>query len=287
MTPAFSTVACPDWTLQTVFERAAQAGFGAVELRSFGDESRAFACEPAHTAPEKVRAWSARWGVRVACLATSCRFDEPIFPPVVGNAISDTERTVRLAQRAVTLAATIECPLVRVFGFELPTSESVTSGEARVIERLAKVCDHAHRTGVSVALENGGTWATGRSLRSIIDRVGSPLLGACLSVPVCCAAGETPAGAASALGHTLMAVRVKDMHAGRPVELGAGEVPVSGALAHLKGAGFTGPVIFEWDRAWMPELAHADTVLPGAARWLHAHCTATAAARPAASRALA
>lgn len=279
MTPAFSTVCCPEWTLPTVFERAAQAGFGAVELRTFGDESRAFACEPAHTAPEKIRAWSAKWGVRVACLATSCRFDEPIFPPVVGNAISDTERTVRQAQRAVTLAATIECPLVRVFGFELTTSERVAAGEARVIERLAAVCDHAHRTGVSVVLENGGTWATGAALRGLIDRVGSPLLGACLNMAVSGAAGETPAAAAEALGTRLMAVRVKDLSAGRPVELGAGEVPVSAALTHLRSAGFAGPVIFEWDRAWMPELAPADAVLPGAARWLHAHCSA-AAERP-------
>ncbi|MFN0011239.1 MAG: sugar phosphate isomerase/epimerase family protein [Phycisphaerales bacterium] len=283
MTPAFSTVACPEWTLSAVFEHAATFGFGAVELRTFGDASRAFACEPAHTAPEKIREWSGRFGVKVASLGTSCRFDEPIFPPIVGSAISDVDRTVRIACHAVTLAATIECPLVRVFGFEFPSSEGRKSGDARIIERLAKVVDHAHRTGVSVMIENGGSYPTGQSLMPLIRTINSPLLGACLNTASAGAAGESPAGGIASLGSALMAVRVKDLRAGRPCPLGEGDVPVASAMAALRAARFTGPVIFEWDRAWMPDLAHAQAVLPRAARFLHeAAATATAAAHAAA-----
>ncbi len=274
LTPAFSTVACPEWTLAAVFERAAQAGFAGVELRTFGDASRAFACEPAHTAPEKIRAWSGTAGVRVVSLATSCRFDEPVFPPVIGNAIADIDRCVRQAQRAVTLAATIECPLVRVFGFELPSAERLAPGEARVIERLQKVCDHAHRTGVSLMLENGGTWTTAGAVASLVHRTGGPLIGGCLNVALAHAAGEDPAGGIAALGPGLMALRVKDLRDGRPVALGSGTVPVERALDAARRAGFAGPAIFEWDRAWMPDLAPADRVLPAAARWLHARCAA-------------
>ncbi len=279
MTPAFSTVCCPEWTLAAVFERGAAMGFGAVELRTFGDASRAFACEPAHTAPEKIREWSARFGVKVASLGTSCRFDEAISPPIIGHAIGDPDRTVRIACHAVTLAATIECPLVRVFGFELPSTQRRAAGDARIIERLAKVADHAHRTGVSLMVENGGSYPTGQSLNTLIRPIASPLLGACLNIAVAQAAGESPAGGIAALGPSLRAVRVKDLRARRPCPLGEGDVPVAGALAALHALRFAGPVIFEWDRAWMPDLDPAQTVLPRAARFLHD--AAAAAARPA------
>jgi len=40
MRTAFSTVACPEWTLEDVASFAAEAGFGGVDLRSFGHRSR-------------------------------------------------------------------------------------------------------------------------------------------------------------------------------------------------------------------------------------------------------
>ena len=287
--PAFSTVACPDWTLSTVFERAAHAGYAGVELRSFGDASREFACEPAHTAPEKTRRWADDAGVRVVSLATSCRFDEAIFPPVIGNAIGDPDRCVRIAKHAVTLAATIEAPLVRVFAFELPASERRAAGEARIIDRLGKLVDHAHRTGVRIALENGGSYPTGESLLPILQSVNSPLLGACFNIATAFAAGERPAGGIAALGDKLLMLRVKDLRAAGdagcgptramlPCPLGTGSVPVLDACSSARRAGLSVPIVFEWDRAWMPALEHADTALPASAKWLHDACRAHAAA---------
>lgn len=285
--PAFSTVACPDWTLATVFEHAARAGYSGVELRSFGDASRDFACEPAHTAPEKTRRWSDDAGVRVVSLATSCRFDEAIFPPILGNALGDPDRCVRIAKHAVTLAATIEAPLVRVFAFELPSSERRAAGEARIIDRLGKLVDHAHRTGVRVAIENGGSYASGESLLPILRAVNSPLLGACLNVATAFVAGERPAGGIAALGDKLFMLRVKDLRPADPAtradgphramvpcQLGTGSVPVLDACASARRAGLSVPVVFEWDRAWMPQLDHADAVLSASAKWLHDACRA-------------
>ena len=78
--PAFSTVACPEWPLETVFANAARMGYLAVELRTFGDNSRSFACDPALTAPEKIRGYTDKFGVQVGVLGTGIRFDAPISP---------------------------------------------------------------------------------------------------------------------------------------------------------------------------------------------------------------
>src|SRR3981081_682694 len=98
--PAFSTVACPGWTLERVAREGASFGFEAVELRSFGENPTLLSCDPALTAEDKTRAMFTDAGAEILSLGTSIRFDEPIRPPVLGLVISDTERSVRQAKRA-------------------------------------------------------------------------------------------------------------------------------------------------------------------------------------------
>ncbi len=264
--PAFSTVACADWPLDLIAARCKQWGFPGIELRTFGDASREFACDPALTDALKIRRMFHEAGTQIVSLATGIGFDEPIRPPVIGNAISDTERTVRAAKRAIDLAITIECPLVRVFGFEIQHAEPQKTALARIVARLKRVVDHAHRTGVRVMLENAGGFMTSSSIIQIIDSVNSPLLGACFNVANAHAAGEDPGIGAANLGDRLLAVRVKDLKNGRPVPLGTGEIDWTSAVKAAARTKHDEVLIYEWDRAWLPGLASADDVLPGAAK---------------------
>ncbi|HYE02140.1 MAG TPA: sugar phosphate isomerase/epimerase family protein [Phycisphaerales bacterium] len=263
--PAFSTVACLDWTLEQVAAAAREWGFEAVELRTFGADSRLAACDPALSDEDKTRTTFRGRGVEILSLATSVRFDERAGPPVLG-ALADAHRPVREAARAVDLAVALECPLVRVFGFELPRREKRPAGLARVVGRLAAVVDHAHRTGVRVVVENGGSFPTAADLLEIIGRVGSPLLGAAYSLAPAVAAGEMPSDGIALLGSRLWLARIKDLAGGRPVPLGSGELPCKQMVCELVRAGFPGPLVFEWDRAWLPDLAGPNAVLPEAAR---------------------
>ncbi len=283
--PIFSTVACPDWSAEAVFETAARCGYLGVELRTFGAGSRGFASDPALTAPEKIRGLSDRYGTPVRSLGTSCKFDDPIWPPVVSHVFFDNERSLREAKWCIDLAITIECPLVRVFGFEPPPRESVVESTTRIAERLKLVVAHAHRTGVRVMLENGGRYRRASEIAAILDMVDSPLLGCCYNVAVAHSAGEGPDAGLNVLGDKLLAVRVKDLRDGAPCMLGDGVVPVKAALGMLARDGFDGPVIFEWDKAWNPGLAPAETVLaPAAARMFEWVKAATPDARPEAAR---
>ncbi|MGD9689574.1 MAG: sugar phosphate isomerase/epimerase family protein [Phycisphaerales bacterium] len=259
--PAFSTVACPERSMSEVFELAAQAGFLGVELRTFGAASRGPSSDPALTAPEKVRALVDRFGVRVCSLGTSCRFDEPVWPPVIGWAIADVERSIREAKWHIDLAIALESPLVRVFAFDPPPRESTRSATARIAQRLKLVVGHAFRTGVRVSIENGGRFATAARLMAIIDAVDSPLLGVSYNVAVAAAAGEAPEHGLNVLGDRLLSLRVKDFKGEEACALGDGDVPVREAVTRAARAGASVPVIVEWDRAWIPGLAPADKVL--------------------------
>ena len=263
--PTLSTVACPEASLREVADLAERFGFEAVELRTFGTDSKRFACDPALSSEDKSRTLFRTRGIEILSLATSCRFDATIFPPVLGHVFMDTERSVREAKSAVDLAIQLGCPYVRVFAFEVAAREQPKAAIARIAGRLRKVCDHADKTGTKVVVENGGSFETAIQLRDLIENVSHPLLGASYSVATGFAAGDSPAASVAALGSRLWVARVKDLVGGRPVRLGEGEIPCEEFVGTLSHAGFTGPLVYEWDRAWRPELAGASEALAGIA----------------------
>jgi sugar phosphate isomerase/epimerase len=271
MKPAFSTVACPEWTFSRIAERVNDWGFLGCELRTFGYGSTQFACDPALTAPAKVRLLLEKAGVELVSLATSIRYDEPISPPLIGRVFSDTERSVRESKGAIDLAVRLEVPLVRVFGFEF-AGESRRSALARIASRLSHAVDRARNSGVKIMLENGGSFATATQMAELMDLVDSPLLVAAYSVPVAVAAGEKPADGINVLGERLVCAKVKDFKDGRPCALGEGEIDNKSAVDALAHAGFDGWVVYEYDRAWVPAgktpLPNADEVLGASARRL-------------------
>jgi sugar phosphate isomerase/epimerase len=264
--PAFSTVACPEWTLDRVALTAQRVGFAGVDLRTFGLNSRQFANDPALTDPAKIRRIFDQAGVSVCCVSTDCHFGDPVVPPVIGHFISDTEVEIRRAQQAIDIAESIEAPFVRVFGFRLPAEESRTLAVRRVVERLKKVIDHADKKGVRVVIENGGSFATSQQLIELLSDVNSNLLRASYNVLPAFMAGEKPSSGAAALASKgyLPVLRVKDVKAGRPTLLGSGDVPVRDAI--VATAKMDAWCIFEWDRAWLKDVGEPEFALDHASR---------------------
>lgn len=298
--PAFSTVACPEKTIEQVVALGARAGFSEIEFRTFGVDSRQFACDPALTAPGKVRRLLSEQGLESCCLATSARFDAQVWPPVIG-VMMDQEQEIRAARRAIDVAAGLGAPLVRVFAFQKQEREKRSSAVARIVRRLRAVVDHARNRPVRIVLENGGTFRTAAELAELIDLVDHPLLGACYSLATGVDAGDDPAEATKTLGSQLWLARLRDLRESEPraeargstpglasepdprgseaVPLGEGRVPCREFVEALTGSGYTGCLVYEWDRAWLPELVPADEVLPAACRTMFEWIAAAQAAR--------
>lgn len=271
---AFSTVACPEWTLSQVADRTIALGYSGVELRTFGDGSRAFACDPAMTSVEKVRSLFRERGIEPVSLATGVRFDEPVWPPVIGYLSARHEKSAREGKQAVSLAVAIEAPLVRVFGFEYFAREGKASAVKRIVSRLRQVLDHADKSGVRVAIENGGSFPSAKALLELIEEADHPLLGASYNLATGVSAGDSPSEAMTTLGTRLWLARVRDFD-----RVGAGAIPVlpgdgqMGCEAFVRslvatGGGFRGPLVFEWDRAWVKGLEGPETVLKRASERL-------------------
>ncbi|KAA0216227.1 MAG: hypothetical protein DYG94_05695 [Leptolyngbya sp. PLA3] len=279
---AFSTVATPEWTLDRVLDFASRVDVDGVEFRTFGDDSAHFTPDPCLSSFPKIRDMCAAAGIEPACLATSISFDEPVSPPVVGRLLGDFNKSVMATRRMIEVATQIECPLVRVFGFELHGRESRRSGMRRVVERLQLACACARNTGVRLVIENGGSFPTAEDLAEIIDRTASPLLAAAYSPAVGQAVGEDPVAAINLLGQRLASVKIKDFRGTTPVQVGEGEMRCEATVSRLGRIGYNGWIVIEWDRMWLDGLAEAEHVIPQAVRavagWYHAAAAGKAVA---------
>lgn len=255
--PAFSAVACPDWTLDQLAPAAAKLGFAGVELRTFGGGSPPIASDPSLTDPAKVRQGFKEAGVELAGIATGVRFDAPIFPPVVGRLMPGVDAGVGEGRRAVELAAQTGARYIRVFPFQAHGHESRRSAVRRICERLSKVVDHARHREVQVVIENGADFAAAEHLLEIIDRVDARELSACYDLKAGVEAGDDPAEAVVLLGSRLAVARVRDIdHAGHPVHLGVGELPCAEFCCAL--ASTTAWAVYTWDALWVEGLESGD-----------------------------
>ena len=289
MKPAFSTVACTSWTFPRLFESLAQWGYLGCELRTQGYGGTQFACEPGLTDPAKIRSGFDRAGVAIASLGSSLRYDQKFGPPVIASVLHDVDKSVRETKAIVDLAVQLECPLVRVFAFELPDGERRASGLGRVVDRLKKAADHCRNSGVRLMLENGGSFPTATDLAEILDAVDSPMLAACYSPAVARMGGETAADGMNVLGERCVCVKVKDLKGGKPVALGDGELHCRESVEALTRAAFTGWIVHEFDRVWLgngEEGADIDGVMAASAErlftWIGRNRNSSAGRSPAA-----
>lgn len=276
--PAFSTMACPEWTLEQVVTAAAEHEFAGVEFRTFGHGASHLACDPALTDAEKVQAVCRRAGVGMAGLATGATLEAPVFPPVIGDLrIFNPHRVVQEAKHYIELCHDIGAPSVRVFGFRIPGRERRSAVTRRVAERLGRLCDHARNRDVYVHIENGGSFPHASDLADLLDRVNSPLLRATYDIATGAQVGDDPAESVRLLGARIGMLRVRDHRRGTPVPLGEGEAPNREAVEAAAALGLDAWVTYTWPRLWKHELPGASDVLPGVSRMLYEWAASTPA----------
>ncbi len=260
---AFSTVACPGWTLSAVAERARRWDFDGVELRTFGPGSTLGASDPCLSAPVKVRRALDEHGVALCGYGTGARFDEVVWPPApLGWVFGDNERPVREFKAVTEHASEARAGYVRVFGFEVIEDEPRKRAVRRISERLRLVCDDARHQNVRIALENGGSFGRAEQVMEIVDRVNKPELAVCYSMQAAEAAGEDAAAVVGSFGSKLAATRIGDHRGGVPCAVGEGEAPCEGFVKALNGLDDELPLVIEWPAMWRDDIGSAEEALP-------------------------
>jgi sugar phosphate isomerase/epimerase len=255
----FSTLGCPDWSLDQVLACAADNGYEGVELRGLHGEMNvpeAPEFSPSNMAATKDRLDGA--GCAVACLGSSARFTPQ--EPDVRRKMLDEVRAY------VDLAAALGAPLVRVFGGNIPEGVSRADCLKYAAQALAQAGEIAAERGVKLALETHDAFSRGEQVAELLRATHSPAVGALWDIHHPYRQGETFETTMQYLRGTLLHTHVKDSvqegDTHRYTLLGEGSVPVAEALQLLKDEGYDGYLSLEWEKKWHPEIAEPEVAIP-------------------------
>lgn len=254
---SFSTVGCPDWMLNEVIAAAKDFGYDGIELRGIGEDlflprANVFGPRRLQTSLRELR----EANLEIPCVATdaSCMLSAD-RPDVADN-----------IREYIDLAVMIHGKTLRLLGEEWPEPEE-NIDENRIYENLTKVIAYAEEKNVRLLVETNGLYANSARLKALIEKAGSPAVGALwdLNHPYVYF-GEDPQTTAANIGKYVGHVHVKDSKSdGGAVAykmLGEGALPLEKCFAELKKAGYDGYLSLEWVKRWNQELEDPGIVFP-------------------------
>ncbi len=266
---AFSTLACPAWSIEQVTEAATRMGYNGVELRLLDGKI----IDPVTDRLKVIRATTIcrEHGLEICALDTSCTFNYA-NPEERARQIADLRNWIRLAQDVQVL-------LLRVFGgsgqaesIPPPSDQEVNEW---VAQSLRQVAHEAEQALVTIALETHDVFSSARRVVEVLQAVDSEYVAALWDSHHPYRVGETAQEVIEVLGMRLAHVHVKDACRVTPTGsawqltlLGEGEVPVREQLELLLRNGYTGYVSVEWEKKWHPEIAEPEIALPQHIAWL-------------------
>ncbi|HCI79882.1 MAG TPA: hypothetical protein DHW02_09335 [Ktedonobacter sp.] len=264
---AYSTLACPQWTIEEAVTAAVRYGYDAIEWRLadgelIGPETPQYVLRRLRDVPEAN-------GIAIACLDTSCQ--------VVRATAQERTETIQATQRMIDIAAYLGATCVRVFGGSLPDGATHASIIAPTAEVLDSIGTYAATHNIIVMLETHDAWSDSANVMALIRATASPAVNVLWDIHHTYRSGETPAQSVSTLGSSIAYVHVKD---GRPLPdipdawelclLDEGVVPLQEAYTALKQNGYDGYISLEWEKKWHPEIDEPEIALPQAAPLLRA-----------------
>ncbi len=258
---AFSTLGCPELTLDEAFALAQRHGIAAIELRALGGSLDLPArLKEEFGSPDALARHLQGAPVRIVALDTSLR--------LVGSGA--VERAAFLEH--VPWAEALGGPRLRVF-------DGAGTGDASDLAKAAE----AVRWWQDLRRERG--WRADLMVETHDAMVTTPLIqrliAAAPGLALLWDAHHTwkigrgdPVATWAAIKSHVCHIHVKDSvsqsspkHPYTYVAPGSGEFPAAPLFAALRRDGFAGPVSLEWEKVWHPYLAPLDTALSAAVSW--------------------
>jgi sugar phosphate isomerase/epimerase len=262
---AYSSLACPQWSIEGAVEAAVRYGYDAIEWR-LADGEIISSDTPAQ-ARRRLRDVPMASGIVIACLDTSCK---------VTQATAEARAMViEEGQRMLDMAVELGTQLVRVFGGTLP----IGTTRAELLEPAAEVLRalgvYASERNLTLLLETHDIWTRSEDVRALIQATNSPAVKVLWDVHHTYRSGEAPEASVALLGDLIAYVHIKDSQARADTSeewefclLTEGSVPLRETCSVLKRSGYDTYLSLEWEKKWHPAIAEPEIALPQAISWL-------------------
>ncbi len=254
----FSTLGCPDWSIERTAEFAGQGGFDGVELRTH-DDGNHFHPEASVEDAAKVRELFESKGTRVFSLMAYTRFGSTDAAELAAN------RDALL--KILDLAKAIGAGFVRTFAGEFGDTKTKEQAISEAAEYLAPCAAKARDIGVDLGVETHDDWCDAANIKALQAAVGGGL--GCVW-DFANAVGRTsksiPEQYAELKG-TIVYCHVKDTVKGddgksKYVPVGTGDMPVKEVVETLTADSQDLFLSFEHEKKWHPELPDPEAAFP-------------------------
>jgi sugar phosphate isomerase/epimerase len=257
---AFSTLACPSWSIHTILKKAAEFGYEAIEWRG-GTQGHV---QPTMPSSEKASLRKMAEDAGLTSLAVTA------YTSFVSDLAKERQSNVDELRRYADLAAELGADYVRAFLGELPEGTAMDASiYTNISECLNTASEYAASVGVNIAVEPHDNFTRSAVVSPLIDKDRShPDLRVIWDLGNTFAVGEAPHEGFALLKDRLAYVQVKDgirnASDWQLCAVGQGHVPLAQAFALLLDDGYTGAFSVEWEYAWHPELDPQEKALPEA-----------------------
>jgi sugar phosphate isomerase/epimerase len=258
---SFSTLACPNWSIETIIAKASEFGYDGIEWRG-GPQGH---LQPTMPAAQKAVLQKKLMDTGLIAIAVTA------YTTFVSPLAKERQANIQELQRYADLAAELDAPYVRTFLGELQEGTNPDSAlYEKISDCLSVAADYASSVGVKIAVEPHDDFVRSSTIVPILTRVQHPALRVIWDIGNSFAAGDGLEEGFELLKNRIAYVQVKDGK-GRGTEwqlcsLGQGDVALRQAFALLLAHGYEGALSVEWEYAWHPELDPPQVALPAALR---------------------
>jgi len=249
---AFSTLGCPDWSLNQIVEFAAKHGFKGIEVRGILRQMDLPQCKE----------------FSKQNIATSLRMMQDNGLQFVNLGSSATmhfadanERKKNLdeGKRYIDLAQELKCPYIRVFPNNFPKDQDRDQTMDLIANGLLELGDHAKGSDLIVLIESHGDLIYIEDLQRVMIASEHEHVGMIWdSVNMWVKTKESPTIAYEKLKKYIHHTHIKNATLVNDTitytRLAQGDVPIFEAIDALSKGGYKGYYSFEWEKLWHPEL---------------------------------
>ncbi len=264
----FSTIGCPDYTVEQVIGLATANDYQGIEIRFIrGTTDLASLPEFGPARLPATRKLFDDAGLSVVCIDSSVRMNS--LDP------ADRDENRELAKQNLEIAVGLGAPYIRVFGGAIPDGQTEDQTRDAITEGLSEIAELTAAAGVQSLLETHDSYSTSATIADLFARGASDKLGVLWDSLHTYRHGETPEQTWALLGDRIRHVHMKDSIEANADSFdfaltGEGSVPIPHIVEVLTGVGYDGFVHFEWEKGWHPEIAEPEVAIPHFRRYLAA-----------------
>lgn len=268
---AFSTIACPDWTLKQAIDFAALHDYQGLEIRGIKRQMN-LPDAVEFNSPDNMESTMATMkekGLKFVNLGASAAFHMP-EGPVRDDHMKEAKSFIDLAQQ-------INCPFVRVFPNEFPKDQDRNKTIEYVANGLRTLGEYAKERNVTVLMETHGDFSHSDDVLKTMKMADHPNVALVWDISnMWTETKEPPAVVYKKLKKYIRHTHIKDakLLSGDKLQyvfLGEGDVPVFEAINILSKGGYKGYYSFEWEKLWHPEIAEPELALADYERVMRKH----------------